>query len=100
MSMHSFVRVALVAAVVGCGIVGSASAASAACRSKVWATGNAKSVQYLASVSSKYAWKAKVRDRYGAKYGTWSEAKGKSVNCKKTGPYDQWQCTAGGRPCA
>jgi hypothetical protein len=100
MSVRSFVRIGA-AAVLGCGIsVGSATSAGAACKSKVWATGNAKSVQYLASVSSKYAWKAKVRDRYGASYSTWSNAKGKSVNCKKSGPNNEWQCTAGGRPCA
>ena len=69
------------------------------CKARVVATGNPKSVQYLASVSSKYTWKDKVKDRYGADYSTWSNARNKNVDCSKSGPNRLWLCTATARPC-
>lgn len=74
-------------------------AANAQCRSSVAAAGSANSIQYLASVNSKYAWKSKVSDRYGSKFGTWSNAKAKNVDCSKSGPNKKWVCIATGRPC-
>jgi hypothetical protein len=79
--------------------LGTTAALAGPCKARVASTGNPKSVQYLASVSSKYTWKDKVKDRYGSDYSTWSNAKDKNVDCSKSGPNRLWQCTAVGRPC-
>jgi hypothetical protein len=97
--VHSFTRAGAVAILLGAGVSCFSASANAACRSIVAATGGANSFQYLASASSKYAWKDKVSGRYGAKYSTWSNAKSKNVDCSKSGPNKKWVCTASGRPC-
>jgi hypothetical protein len=99
MLLQSLPRAAAVAVLLVAGAVPMSATASAQCRSSVAAPGSANSIQYLASVSSKYAWKSKVSDRYGSKFATWSNAKGKNVDCSKSGPNKKWVCIATGRPC-
>ena len=99
MVIHSFTRAATIALLLTAGAGAMSASANAACRSKIAATGGAKSIQYLASVSSKYTWKEKVSGRYGSKFSSWSNAKGKNVDCSKSGPNKKWVCTASGRPC-
>lgn len=61
--------------------------------------GSSSAIQYLASVSAKYAWKSAVASHDGGAYDTWGKAKNKSVTCKKSGPNQTWICTARGQPC-
>jgi hypothetical protein len=84
---------------IGAGAIGISASANAACRGTISATGGAKSVQYLASVSSKYTWKEKVSSRYGAKFSTWGNSKSRNVDCSKSGPNKKWVCVASARPC-
>lgn len=67
----------------------------------ITAAGNLSTIQYLASVSSKNAWKAAVAadKKYGAGYATFGNAKDKGVNCKKEKAGAPWKCTATGKPC-
>lgn len=74
--------------------------ASAACKTHSHSsTGSASGIQYLASVSAKYAWKSAVASHDGVSYSIWSLAKNKSVSCKKSGANTTWVCTAKGQPC-
>jgi hypothetical protein len=73
--------------------------AAPACKGWISATGNSSAIQYLASTSSKYAWKAKANKRFGAAYDTWGNAKNKGVNCKKAKEGGLWTCTASGTAC-
>jgi hypothetical protein len=99
MIVRAFPRALAVALVLGAGLSVISTSANAACRGTVSAAGGAKSIQYWASASSKYAWKDKVKDRYGAKFSTWSSAKSKNVDCSKSGPNKKWVCVASARPC-
>ena len=101
MLQRSFVRMAA-AAVLSSGMmmVAGASAASAACKTHSHsAAGSPNVIQFLASVSSKNAWKSAASAHDGAAFSTWGKATNKSVTCKKAAPGNQWTCTAKAKPC-
>ena len=99
MIVHAFPRVVAATLLIGAGVFAISAPAAAACRGTISAAGDAKSIQYWASVSSKYAWKAKVKDRYGSGFATWSNSKNRNVDCSKRGEGKKWVCLASARPC-
>lgn len=79
---------------------GSTAATAGSCKGHPHsASGSSGALQYLASVSAKYAWKSSVAAHDGPAFDTWGSAKNKSVTCKKPGPNKGWVCVAKGRPC-
>lgn len=99
MIVRAFPRAVAAALLIGAGLTDLSASANAACRGTVSAAGGAKSLQYLASVSSKYAWKEKVSNRFGAKFSTWGNSKSRNVDCSKSGEGKKWVCVASARPC-
>ena len=102
MVQRSFVRMTMVAVFSGAAmLMAGAPSASAACKGHSHsAAGNPNVLQFLASASSKNAWKSVASGHDGGAYSTWGKAANKSVNCKKSGPGNKWACTAKGKPCS
>ena len=80
-----------------------ANAAEKVCKKTVVASGKASLTKVPgAYLSSLFAWRKAVRDRYGADFQPWRRAEGKNIDCyqgTKNGK-SGWICTRSAQPCS
>ncbi len=99
---HVF-SVAAVALVASLTMAAPASAAEKVCKKTVVASGKASLTKVPgAYLSSLFAWRKEVRDRYGADFQPWRRAEGKNIDCyqgTKNGK-SGWICTRSAQPCS
>lgn len=66
--------------------------------SYVSATGKTVLTAIGARASARWAWRSKVRARFGKQWDTWMRSTDQTYTCVKSGIYDK--CTAKARPCS
>ena len=101
--VFSLVVVALIASISWVAPANAAAHSKAVCKETVVASGKASFTKTPgAYLSSLFAWRRAVRDRYGADFQPWRRAQGKNIDCyqgTKNGK-SGWICTRSAQPCS
>jgi hypothetical protein len=69
------------------------------CGRRVVAKGFPNKIKTVANLSALRIWSETVKDKHGADYAMWHNAKGSSIKCSPVQKSDYFMCIAMGRPC-
>jgi hypothetical protein len=84
--------------VVGAVTIATAAPANAVCRGFKEATARGI-LQTPTEILARNRWRGEVRSSYGIRFTQWSNAKDKTMRCRKLLPGRRWHCVARARPC-
>jgi hypothetical protein len=79
--------------------IGAATPADAACRAPVRGAQLSGINQTLTEFRARSSWRTRVRAIHGYRFGRWSYARNKNMDCNKDRPGRTWHCRAIASPC-
>ncbi len=68
-------------------------------QNKVHGASALRKYKYTAQVNARYRWRRKVINRYGLKWASWTNSRGRKTRCHKNAKRNKWRCVAKAKPC-